>query len=228
MKLHLALFISLLLCFGMAYATDPWGNPGILTASMSLMTQVTLNGVPAASGDALGAFVTVSGNPQLRGKALVQVINGTAGCLIQIYTETNGETISFKVWDESLSMAFDASQTLPSEVNGIVGSWPNNLYQINASGTLPQVATPTFTPVAGTYTTARNVSISCATPGSQIRYTTNGTEPTASSAVYSTPINCPLNSTTTIKAKGFKTEWTPSATATGVYVITGTVTTPTF
>ena len=79
------------------------------------------------------------------------------------------------------------------------------------------VATPTFSPPSGIYTSAQNVTISCATPGATIRYTTNGREPTLSSPTYSSPIN--VSSTTTLKAKGFKNGWTPSSTASINYII---------
>ncbi len=39
------------------------------------------------------------------------------------------------------------------------------------------VATPTFNPPAGTYTSVQHVTITSATSGATIRYTTNGTEP---------------------------------------------------
>jgi len=61
------------------------------------------------------------------------------------------------------------------------------------------------------------VLISCSTSGAVIRYTTNGAEPTQSSPTYSNPIN--VSSTTTIKAKGFKNGWMPSATASETYTI---------
>lgn len=80
-----------------------------------------------------------------------------------------------------------------------------------------QVATPTFNPVGGTYSTSQNVSISTSTPNATIRYTTDGSEPTSTSTVYSSPIS--VSSTTTIKAKGFRDGWTPSATASATYTI---------
>ncbi|MDD2247897.1 MAG: chitobiase/beta-hexosaminidase C-terminal domain-containing protein, partial [Proteiniphilum sp.] len=101
----------------------------------------------------------------------------------------------------------------------------NSSYSIE----MPQtVATPTFSPSGGTYTSAQSVTISCSTPGATIRYTTNGSEPTSSSTIYSRPIN--VSSTTTIKAKAFKDGWTPSSTASATYTIApiGTVATPTF
>lgn len=81
------------------------------------------------------------------------------------------------------------------------------------------VATPTFSPAGGTYTSTQNVALSCTTTGATIRYTTNGSEPTSSSTAYSSPIN--VSSTTTIKAKGFRDGWTPSATASATYTISG-------
>ena len=79
------------------------------------------------------------------------------------------------------------------------------------------VATPTFSPAGGTYTSAQNVIISTTTADATIRYTTNGSEPTSSSTAYSSPFS--VSSTTTIKAKGFKDGWTPSATASATYTI---------
>lgn len=79
------------------------------------------------------------------------------------------------------------------------------------------VATPTFYPAGGTYTSAQNVIISTTTADATIRYTTNGSEPTSSSTAYSSPFS--VSSTTTIKAKGFKDGWTPSATASATYTI---------
>ncbi|MFA5672680.1 MAG: SUMF1/EgtB/PvdO family nonheme iron enzyme [Synergistaceae bacterium] len=61
------------------------------------------------------------------------------------------------------------------------------------------------------------MSISTTTPNATIRYTTNGSEPTSTSTVYSSPIS--VSSTTTIKAKGFRDGWTPSATASATYTI---------
>ena len=66
------------------------------------------------------------------------------------------------------------------------------------SVTSPTAATPSFSPGGGSYTAAQTVTISDATSGATIYYTTNGSTPTTSSAVYSGPIA--ISSTTTLEA----------------------------
>ncbi|MFA6175041.1 MAG: chitobiase/beta-hexosaminidase C-terminal domain-containing protein [Phycisphaerae bacterium] len=80
---------------------------------------------------------------------------------------------------------------------------------------LGAVAAPTFSPSGGIFEEPVNVSISCSTAEATIRYTTDGTNPTESSPIYSNPIS--VNSDMTLKAKAWKTDWTPSQTITSVY-----------
>lgn len=82
---------------------------------------------------------------------------------------------------------------------------------------LPTVATPTFTPAAGTYTEVQNVEINCTTEDATIYYTTDGTVPTTASAVYSTAIEVAQNMT--IKAMAVKEGMTNSNVATAEYII---------
>ncbi|MCQ2321511.1 MAG: chitobiase/beta-hexosaminidase C-terminal domain-containing protein [Bacteroidales bacterium] len=78
------------------------------------------------------------------------------------------------------------------------------------------VATPTFTPAAGIYDVAQNVSIVCATEGATIYYTTDGNEPTNASTLYEGAIN--VSTTTTIKAIAYVGN-EASNVATAVYTI---------
>ncbi|MCP4353880.1 MAG: hypothetical protein GY795_51185, partial [Desulfobacterales bacterium] len=88
------------------------------------------------------------------------------------------------------------------------------------------VAKPVFFPDSGSYPTAQSIELSCATSGAVIRYTEDGSEPTENSKLYSETIQ--VSSSTTIRAKAFKTDWLASDTATGAYTITGTVASPVF
>lgn len=75
------------------------------------------------------------------------------------------------------------------------GQTPVTLYKL---GAVPAVATPVFTPVAGYYEEAQNVTITCATEGATIYYTTDGSAPTNESTQYTGAIAVSQN--TTIKA----------------------------
>lgn len=86
----------------------------------------------------------------------------------------------------------------------------------------PTVATPTFNPAAGTYTSAQNVTISTTTADASIYYTTNGDEPTESSTPYTAPVSVAVS--TTLKAKAYKAGMDPSTTATAAYTINPTPT----
>lgn len=79
------------------------------------------------------------------------------------------------------------------------------------------VATPTVDPPPGMYTDPLYVTISCSTPGATIHYTMDGSEPSDSDPVYTSPIH--VSSTTTLKARAYKSGLTPSDVCTGTYTI---------
>ena len=79
------------------------------------------------------------------------------------------------------------------------------------------MATPTFSPAAGTYVGPLSVTISCATAGATIYYTTDGSTPTSSSPQYSAPLN--LTASTIISAYAASTGMTDSAVASAAYTI---------
>lgn len=81
----------------------------------------------------------------------------------------------------------------------------------------PVVATPTFTPAAGYYNSAQNVTIACETTGADIYYTTDGTVPTTESTKFAEAITVGEN--LTIKAIAVKEGYTNSDIAEAEYVI---------
>ena len=82
---------------------------------------------------------------------------------------------------------------------------------------------PIFDLTPGFYVGAQTLSISCADPSAQIRYTTNGFEPNAASPLYTSPIS--INSTKVIRAIAFGAN-EPSFTETSSYFIDVTHTVP--
>ncbi len=81
-----------------------------------------------------------------------------------------------------------------------------------------QVATPTFSPVGGTYTSSQTVTITSSTSGASIRYTTDGSTPSETvGTIYSSPVS--ITVTTTLKAIAYKSGMTDSAVASATYTI---------
>ena len=94
---------------------------------------------------------------------------------------------------------------------------------------LGTVATPTFSEGGGTYTGVQSVTLYDTTPNATIYYTTNGTTPSTSSAVYSAGSQISVGSNETIDAIAVASGYTNSAVASAAYVINLPVAaTPTF
>jgi hypothetical protein len=87
---------------------------------------------------------------------------------------------------------------------------------------------PTFSPAGATYTAGHSVTITDATAGTAIYYTTDGTKPTTSSTLYTGPVVIPnLPATETINAIAVATG-VSSPIATAVYTIAPTLPSPSF
>ncbi len=91
------------------------------------------------------------------------------------------------------------------------GTGPAESQQTGAAA----VATPTISPNGGTFTDSTTVTLASATEGAVIYYTLDGSEPTTSSILYSSPLQ--LTNTATIKAKGFLGGFSPSASSSATF-----------
>lgn len=94
--------------------------------SNSLIAKVSINTVPAAVGDLVGAFV----NGQCRGVAEVFLFNGQSMVTLVVQTPGN-ETLRFKVFDVSAAKICDATESVTTLSNGDLGT-PSNPILINA------------------------------------------------------------------------------------------------
>ncbi|HEV2402519.1 MAG TPA: chitobiase/beta-hexosaminidase C-terminal domain-containing protein [Candidatus Sulfotelmatobacter sp.] len=111
--------------------------------------------------------------------------------------------------------------TVPFSINGsdnLAGTYPDVsgvLHAFVMAGS--QAATPTFSPAAGTYTSAQTVTLSDTTTGVTIYYTTNGKTPTSSDTKYTGPIT--VTSTETIKAIAIANGCSSSTIGSAAYTI---------
>jgi len=110
------------------------------------------------------------------------------------------------------SFALNPAKTLKSL------TLPNNRKVVILAATLSSVtAAPTFSPAAGTLPSPQSVTISDATAGATIYYTTNGSVPTTSSNVYNGPIT--VSSSETVEAIAVGSGDLPSAITTAAYTV---------
>ena len=75
---------------------------------------------------------------------------------------------------------------------------PNGTKSRPQQESLSSIAAPVFSPIGATYTSTQNVSLASATAGAKIYFTTDGSNPTTSSTLYSSPIA--ITTTSTLKA----------------------------
>jgi len=152
----------------------------------------------------------------------VTISDATAGATI--YYTTNGTTPTTSSSTYSSAITVSATETLeaiavaPLYMTSSVGS---AAYTINGAA-----ATPGFSPAAGTYSSAQTVTITDATSGTTIYYTTNGTTPTTASTTYSSAIT--VSATETVEAIATASGYSQSAVGSAAYTINGAVATPTF
>lgn len=75
---------------------------------------------------------------------------------------------------------------------------------------------PEIFPTDGIFTGSIEVLLAVESPDTTIRYTTDGSEPTASSTIYTRPIS--ISASTLIRAKGFSGELAPSPTTSAAFI----------
>src|SRR6185312_8690210 len=113
----------------------------------------------------------------------------------------------------SVALKTDGSVwTWGSNDQGALGdaSLENRLAPVRVTG-LQTVTSPLFNPEGGLFNLAVDVTITCATPGATIHYTTNGAEPTESDPAITPGGTLRLTFSTTVRARAWKPGLVPSS-----------------
>jgi|GEM_PF-1807668 len=145
----------------------------------------------------------------------VTISSATSGAAIYYTTDGTTPTSGSSLYSSPITVSSSTTLKAIAVKSGMTtSSAATAAYTIN---TLQQAATPTFSPAGGTYSSAQTVTISSATSGAAIYYTTDGTTPTSGSSLYSSPIA--VSSSQTLKAIAVKSGLADSTIATAYYTI---------
>jgi len=212
------------------YTTDgstPTAGSALYAGAITVSSSTTIKAIAIASGYANSAVT--SATYTLTPPAATPTISPAGGTYnstqsVTISDSTAGATIRYTV-DGSTPTASSAAYAGPISVFSsqtikaiAVASGYANSAVASATYTItPPAATPSFSPSGGTYSTAQSVTISDSTPGATIRYTVDGSTPTTSSLIYSSPIS--IASSQTLKAIAIASGYSASAAASASYTI---------
>ena len=141
------------------------------------------------------------------------VVTSSPGSSGEMHYTTSGAApdLSDPIIADGTSLTIDRTTTLK------VRAWTSDgLPSATATAAyVLQPVVPSITPAGAAYTKPQTVTLATATSDTVLRYTIDGTEPSASSPLYGGPLN--VDTFTVLKAKAFRDNWTPSGTATTTF-----------
>ena len=153
------------------------------------------------------------------GPQAVSVWSGTPGAAIRYTTDGSepGPTSPLYVGPVTL----DTTATLMAKAfraDLVPSPTTSGAYTIDNPGA---VATPVFTPLPGRYAAKRDVTVSSATPGATLRYSTDGADPVPSDPQVASGSDVLVDRAMVLRAKGWKDGLDESGVRSGFYLVTG-------
>ncbi len=209
---------------GASYATTVTFTPGVVGLTSGSFSAIDTNGSSgtiAVSGNGNGTVATPTFSVaagSYNAAQTVSILDATVGS--SIYYTTDGST---PVANTGTSTLYSGPLTVAvsETINAIAvdsGDTSSTVATAAYSITLPGVTATPVLSAAGTFTTPQAVSITDATSGASIYYTTDGSTPSASSNLYAGPIA--VSTTETIKAIAIASSLSNSTVASAMYTVT--------
>lgn len=210
--------------------TKIYNGPLLISGATTLRTLAAKGGVASA---VVARFYTIT-DPQVVTTPVFTLPGGAYSGLqsIGIVNETPGSSIWFttngtvpvpnapgtQLYTGPIQLPFSATIRAIGSMSGFANSAVAVANYVLTG--VQTVAAPTFSPLPGAFPSPQSVTISCATAGATILYTTNGQTPRAGlldARVYSTPVN--ISASRTVKARAFLSGSVESPVTVGNYTI---------
>jgi len=204
-----------------ALSSTTLNSPSSITLPpMSATALDFTSGTSTSGGVAAPTFSVASGT--YSSAQSVQISDTTAGAKIYYTTDGSTPTTVSTLYSGAITVSTNETlKAIATKASFVSSEVVSATYSITSV-----TATPVINTATGSYTSAQSVTISDATPGATIYYTTNGTTPTTSSAVYSGAIT--VGTTQTIEAVAVAIGYAKSGVAAVTLTITLPAGTPTF
>ncbi|WP_213805466.1 chitobiase/beta-hexosaminidase C-terminal domain-containing protein [Granulicella sp. dw_53] len=186
---------------------------------VGVLTMVGCSGDSSSSGPNVTATPTFNpGAGSYNTSQTVTISDSTPGAVLYCTTDGTTPTTSSPQCSQPTTVFktefLQAIAAAPGKTSSTVASAG---YTIN----LNAAATPTFSPAGGSYTSAQTVTISDATAGANIYFTTDGSVPTATSTLYTAPLT--ISKSMTLSAIAIASGFANSGIASASYLVgTGT------
>jgi len=214
---------------GWTYDLAGTANPKTLTANDETLVFANFNTVaipltlasitPASAPAGSAAFtLTLTGTGFTR-KSFVNRVTSANGPWLSLspVTFVNSTTLTVRVTAADVATPGAFQVFVENFPNGQAKGCAALAYQtFIVSGTGTPTAPPTFSPGPKNWTPAQRVSINDLVPGATIYYTTDGTTPTTSSPVYTSPLT--VSSPETLKADALAPGYVRSTVAAATYI----------
>ena len=215
--------------------TEPTTSSAVYSGAITVNKAMTIKAMAAKEGnytdsEVASATFTIKAR-EVVATPVISPAGGevAAGTAVTISCATNGATVYYTTdgsTPTTSSAVYSGAITVNSAMTVKAMAAKNGYYTNSSVATAAftikveavAVSTPVISPAGGEVEEGTTVTITCATEGATVYYTTDGTEPTTSSAVYSGAIT--VNSAMTIKAMAAKSgNYTNSGVATATFTI---------
>ena len=206
--------------------TDIDGCTDSQKAAIALFSNLLYDGSrPIISGTTSATFTPHAATSNAQTAVFLQrvmqflgVPSGGAGARISLLaggdeTAWYADAVNFLVDKGVLASAEEFDNPDAPTMETTLESWSDKL------GSDLLVEAPVFSPAGGTYSSPQTVTITSATEGAAIHYTTDGTEPNDNDTSYTGPIT--ISATTTLKAVAIKEGRSSSVTSATYTISTG-------